>query len=402
MAVAARQISASGVEVRPVANKKEVEVFLHVPWSLRMKEDPNWIPPLLDDYRRLLDAKKSPFLKHGELACFTAFEGDKPLGRISVQIDREFDRVHPEEPGVAFFGFFDCVDRSDVARALFAQAEEWARSKGRTRLRGPFTLDTKGEVGVLVEGFDTPPRIGMAHNKPHLAGLIESAGYAKAKDFYAWWYTSGHVDERTKRVAEKTKALPGVTVRPMDLRQFRREVDIVRDVYNSAWKNNWGFIPFTSEELEIVATEYKMFVDPQIALVAEVEGKPAAICFAIPDVNEMVRDFDGELMRRPLNLVKLLWRLRFERPKHARLLLLGIKEEYRASHKYGTLAALLYVEVAERGLRRGYVGGELSWTLEDNGLINRGIERMGARRYKVYRVYEKILSPGIDRSSEAS
>jgi hypothetical protein len=182
-----------------------------------------------------------------------------------------------------------------------------------------------------------------------------------------------------------------VTVRPMDLRHFRREVDIVRDVYNSAWKDNWGFIPFTNEELEIIATEYKMFVDTEIALVAEVDGKPAAICFAIPDVNEMVRDFDGELTRRPLNVVKLLWRLKFNRPKHARLLLLGVKEEFRASHKYGTLAAVLYVEVAERGLKRGYVGGELSWTLEENVLINRGIERMGARKYKTYRVYEKRL-----------
>ena len=162
MAVAARQVAAPGIEVRPVHDKKEVEVFLHVPWTLGMKEDPNWVPPLLDDYRRQLDAKKSPFLKHGELACFTAFEAGTPVGRISVQIDREFDRVHPQEPGVAFFGFFDCPDRLDVARALFAQAEEWALAKGRTRLRGPFTLDTKGEVGVLVEGFEAPPRIGMA------------------------------------------------------------------------------------------------------------------------------------------------------------------------------------------------------------------------------------------------
>jgi GNAT superfamily N-acetyltransferase len=392
MAVPAQQISSSRVEVRPVRGKKELEVFLHVPWSVGMKEDPNWVPPLLDDYRRQLNPKKSPFLKHGEIECFTAFDAERPVARLSVQIDREFDRVHPEEPGVAFFGFFECVDRPDVARALFAAAEEWARSKGRTRLRGPFTLDTKGEVGVLIDGFDTPPRIGTPHNKPYLGSMAEAAGYAKAKDFYAWWYTAGHVDERTKRIAEKTKAIPGVLIRKMDLKNFRREVDIVREVFNSAWKDNWGFIPFTNEELEIIATEYKMFVDTEIALVAEVDGKPAAICLAIPDVNEMERDFDGELMRRPLHLAKLLWRLKFRRPHHARLMLLGVKEEYRASHKYGTLAAALYVEVAERGYGHGYVGGELSWTLEDNVLINRGIERMGARKYKTYRVYEKHLA----------
>ena len=221
--------------------------------------------------------------------------------------------------------------------------------------------------------------------------LHESAGLAKAKDFYAWWYTTGSIDERTKSIAERTLQLPNVRVRPMDLGHFQREVNIVRDVYNSAWSQNWNFTPFTADELAIIATEYKMFVDPEIALVAEVDGKPAAMCFAIPDVNEMVKDFDGELTRRPLNLAKLLWRLKFNRPKHARLLLLGVKEEYRASHRYGTLAAVLYVEVARRGAARGYLGGELSWTLEDNVMINRGIERMGARKYKTYRVYEKRI-----------
>ncbi|HET9754218.1 MAG TPA: N-acetyltransferase, partial [Myxococcales bacterium] len=306
-------------------------------------------------------------------------------------LDFDFDRQWPEEKGVAFFGFFDSADDLTVARALLEAASGWARSKGRTRLRGPFTPDSKGEVGVLVDGFDTPQRIGMPHNRRYVAPLLEAAGLAKAKDFYAWWYTSGHVDERTERIADRTLSLPNVKVREMDLSQFRREVGIVRDIYNEAWSKNWNFTPFTADELEIIATEYKMFVDTRIALVAEVDGKPAAMCFAIPDVNEMVKDFDGELMRRPWNLVKLLYRLKFRRPHHARLLLLGVKEEFRASHRYGTLAAVLYVEVARRGARAGYVGGELSWTLEDNVMINRGIERMGAKLYKTYRVYEKEL-----------
>jgi hypothetical protein len=379
------------VEVRPVRGKKDLEVFLHVPWSLGMKREPNWVPPLLDDYRRLLDPKRSPFLKHAEVECWTALKGGAPVGRISAQIDADFDRHHPEEPGVAFFGFFECADDPEVSRALFAAAEQWAKAKGRSRLRGPFTLDTKGEVGVLVDGFDQPPRIGMPYNRPHLGRVIEAAGYRKAKDFFAWLYIAGHFDERTKKIAEKTKALPNVVVRTMDMRQFRREVNIVRDVYNEAWKDNWGFIPLTAEELEIIATEYKMFVDEEIALVAEVDGDPAAICFAIPDVNEMVKDFDGELMKRPLNLLRLFWRLKFRRPRHARVMLLGIKEKYRASHRYGTLAAALYIEVAERGYRRGYLDGELSWTLEDNAMINRGIERMGAKLYKTYRVYERQI-----------
>jgi len=380
------------LEIKPVEGKKQQEIFLHMPWTLGMPKDPLWVPPMLDDHRRLLDPKKSPFLKHGKAQLWLAWEDGTPVGRISAQTDEDFDKQWPSEAGTAFFGFFDSKDDINVAKALFGAAEEWARKEGRVRLRGPFTFDAKGDLGVLVEGFDTPPRIGMPHNKAYVGPLIESAGYPKRKDFYAWWYTPGApIDPLVTKVAARTRALPNVKVRTMELKHFAREVDIVREVYNEAWNKNWCFTPFTSTELEIIATEYKMFIDEQIALVAEVDGKPAAICFAVPDINELVKDFNGELMRRPLNLLKLLWRLKFNRPKAARLILLGVKEEYRASRKYGALVAVLYEEVAKRGAARGYVGGELSWTLEDNDQINRGIERMGAKKYKVYRVYEKAL-----------
>jgi hypothetical protein len=382
----------SSIAVRPVRDKKSREVFLHVPWTLGMDREPLWVPPLLDDYRRMLDPAHSAFLKHGEIECFTAFERGQPVGRISVQIDRDFDKQWPSEPGVAFFGFFECKDDPAVARALFEAAEAWARFKGRTRLRGPFTLDSKGECGLLVDGFDTPPRIGTVYNRPYVGPLIESAGYAKVKDLFAFWYTSNSpIDPLTKKLADRTRALPNVRIRTMDLSQMRREVDILRDIYNEAWNQNWGFVPFTAAELEAYATEYKMFIDPEITLVAEVDGEPAAVCFAVPDLNELVKDFDGELMRRPLNLAKLLYRLKFARPKAGRLILLGVKAKYRASRKYGALVAVLYEEMALRGNRRGYVGGELGWTLEDNDQINKGIERMGARKYKTFRVYEKAL-----------
>src|SRR3954470_18525168 len=198
------------LEIRPVQSKKDLETFLHIPWTIGMKSDPLWVPPLLDDHRRLLDPKKSPFWKHGELQCFLAEEDGRPVGRICAQLDFDFDKQWPSEPGVAFFGFFDSKDDARVARALFDAAEGWARGKGRTRLRGPFTLDSKGETGVLVDGFDTPPRIGMPHNRPYVGPLIESAGYTKAKDFYCWWYLNGELDERTKRIADKTLALPDV------------------------------------------------------------------------------------------------------------------------------------------------------------------------------------------------
>lgn len=380
------------ITVSAVTDKRSREVFLRVPWQLGLADEPLWVPPLLDDYRRMLDPAKSPFLKHGELECFVAFRAQKPVGRISVQIDREFDAHWPTEPGVAFFGFFECVDDSQVARALFAAAEDWARARGRTSLRGPFTLDSKGEAGILIEGFDTPPRIGTSYNRPYLGPLVESAGYSKAKDLFCWWYEANSpIPPLTQKLALRTRNLPNVRIRTADLKQMKREVEIVRDVYNEAWSSNWGFVPFTADEIAIMAEEYKLFIDPELVLIAEVDGEAAALCLAVPDLNEVIKDFDGELTKRPWNIAKLLWRLKFARPKAARLILLGVKEKYRASRKYGALVAVLYEEVAIRGSKRGYRGGELGWTLEDNHQINTGIERMGAQKYKTYRVYERTL-----------
>lgn len=380
------------IDVRPVRGKKDLEVFLHVPWTLGLDQEKNWVPPLLDDYRKQLDPKRSVFLAHGELEAWTAFKDGQPVGRISAQVDHDYDKTWPAEPKTAFFGFFECPDDVEVAKALFAQAEAWARGKGRARLRGPFTLDSKGEAGVLIDGFDKPNMIGTTWNRPFMDPLIQSAGYAKAKDLYGWWYQANTpVDDLTRKVAKKTRDLPNVKIRLMDKKQIHREAGIIQEVYNEAWKANWNFTPFTDLELEVIAKEYKLFIDTELTYVAEVDGKPAAILFAIPDVNELIRDFKGELTRNPLNLVKLLWRLKFNRPKSARLILLGVKDEFRGSRKYGALAAVLYEEVSRRGTAAGYVGGELSWTLEDNTGINRGIERMNAKIYKKWRVYERPL-----------
>ena len=363
-----------------------------MPWSIGLDQEKNWVPPLLDDYRKQLNPKKSVFLAHGELEYWTAFEGGKPVGRISAQIDHDYDKRWPDEPKTAFFGFYECVDKLEVSRALFAVAEEWARQKGRVRLRGPFTLDSKGEAGVLIEGFDKPSMIGTTWNRPFMDPLVLASGYQKAKDLIGWWYEANTpIDALTSKVAKKTRELPNVKIRLMDLKQIKRDAGIIQEIYNEAWKNNWNFTPFTDMELEVIANEYKLFIDVQLTYVAEVDGKAAAILFAIPDINELIKDFKGELMRNPINLVKLLWRLKFNRPKNARLILLGIKDEYRASRKYGALAAVLYEEISKRGTAAGYSAGELSWTLEDNQQINRGIERMNAKVYKKWRVYERSL-----------
>jgi hypothetical protein len=327
------------------------------------------------------------------MEVWTAFKDGKPVGRISAQIDHDYDKTWPNEPKTAFFGFFECIDDVEVAKALLTKAEEYAKSKGRVRLRGPFTPDSKGEVGVLIEGFDTPSMIGTPWNKPFMDPLLQKAGYPRVKDLIGWFYDRNiPMDETTAKLSKKTRELPNVKIRDMELKEFRREANIIQEIYNEAWKENWNFTPFTNKELEVIANEYKLFIDTRVTYVAEVDGKPAAMLFAIPDINELIRDFKGELTRNPINLVKLLWRLKFNRPKNVRLILLGVKNEFRASRKYGALVACLYERISEQGKLAGYNGSELSWTLEDNVGINKGIERMGGRPYKKWRVYEKSLA----------
>jgi hypothetical protein len=232
----------------------------------------------------------------------------------------------------------------------------------------------------------------MPHHKPYQGGLIERAGYTKAKDFYAWKYKVGDVNARVRRAHEEVKALPEVTSRAMSKKDVDRDVGIVVDVFNDAWSENWGFVPFSRSEVRKMAADFKLILLPEITRIVSIDGEPAAVGLAVPNVNELVRDFEGKLL--PFGLPKLLWRLRVEGPKSARLMILGIRKKWRHVRKYAPLSAFMYAEMNEGGRKLGIREGELGWTLEDNGRVNAGIMMMGAKIYKTYRVYEKALTNG--------
>lgn len=349
--------------------------------------DRNWVEPLGFDLRARLTPAKNPFFQRGEVTLFTAWKDGRPVGRCSAQLDHEHLRLHGDKTG--FFGFFDTIDDDEVGRALIEASEAWLGRRGMKRMRGPLSLNMNEEVGVLIEGFDTPPQILMPHSRTWQDRVALAAGLEKAKDLLAWRFDVGNTPTRALRAWQAVREMPEVRIRSVDVKKIDRELGHIMEIFNDAWKDNWGYVPATPEETKKMGEDLRLIIDPEMALIAEIDERPVAICIVLPNLNEVIRDFSGKL--GPVQLAKLIWRLKIKRPKTARLMMLGIRSELRNQRKYGGLSHALYVEIAKRGERLGYRSGELSWTLEDNHRINVGIKSMGAKVYKKYRVYERAI-----------
>jgi len=375
----------SEISIVPVTRRREFKKFVLFPYR-HYQNDPHWIPPLKFERWNFLHPKKNYFYRHAKVGLFLAMREGQVVGRISAQIDWEYEKCHGERVGN--FGFFECEDRPETAAALFKAAEDFCRAENATRLLGPFNFSINQESGLLVEGFESPLMIMMPYNPRYYPALVETAGYSKAKDLYAWWYQAGEIPEGPAQVAAEVAKHPGLVVRPVDKKNYLRDMTTIFEIFNSAWAKNWGFVPFTPEEIRKDAKEIRMLFDPSVAFLAEVDGKPAGICLSVPNLYELITDLNGKLF--PFGWMKLLWRLKKRRYTSARLMMLGVKEEFRGG-TLGGLSVLLYSEVGRRGYQAGYRGGELSWTLEDNVKINAGIEFMGGKKYKTYRIYEKNL-----------
>jgi GNAT superfamily N-acetyltransferase len=370
------------VDVRPVSSSREFKQFIDYAY-VRNRCDAHWIPPLRLSEQERLDPRKNPFFAHADHRLFLARRDGRIAGRIAVFDDRLHNEVHHD--GVASFGFFEAEDEQ-ATRPLFAAAEAWGREHGRARMRGPLNPSLNESAGLLVEGFDSDPVLMMPHNPVEYARFIEAAGYRKVKDLYAWIYDMDRgVQPVVEKLANRIKDKHGISVRQFSLKEFAREVELLRQVYCGAWEHNWGFVPPTADEFKRLAAELKPIFDPQAAVLAEVAGKPVACAVAIPDVNQAFKGTDGRLF--PKGLVRLLGRKWIV--TQARLLLLGVLPEYRA---YG-LYPLLIHELHKQASKTRYRRLEFSWVLEDNRDINQPAEQAGATHYKTYRLYEKDLNP---------
>ena len=374
------------IEIQQPQPGKDLKDFIQVAFEV-YRDDPAWVPPLHMEITDRLTPKKNPFFEHAEVALFTAWKDGKAVGRISAQIDHEHLRIHEDNAG--FFGFFDTVDDQEVASALVAAAEEWLVSRGMTVMRGPFSLSINEETGLLVEGFDSPPAIMMAHHRSYQEALAEGAGLQKVKDCYAWKYQVVPAPPRAQKAWETINSLPEVRFRSVHPSNLKKEVRDILDVFNDAWQHNWGFVPATDAEAKKMAADLQLILDKEISFFAEIDGHPVAICVCLPNLNEVIADFQGKL--NPVTIGKLIWRLKIRGPKSARLMLLGVRTEVRGKKRYAPLATAVIAELVRRGLKEGYDWAELGWTLEDNRLINAAIQSMGAKIYKRYRLFEKPI-----------
>ncbi|MDX1733114.1 MAG: hypothetical protein R3228_02065 [Halioglobus sp.] len=358
--------------------------FLDLPGRI-YASDPAWIAPLRFMKREQM-SPKNHFLDHARMRAWVAYRDGQPVGRITAQVDELHLRQHGD--GAGYFGMVEAVDDAAVWAALFTAAEQWLRDEGMTRAIGPFNLHVNEEVGLLVDGFSTPPFVLMGHGRPWYDQRVQEQGYSGARDLLAY-----HVrpDFEAPRVMLKLAERVSDRVRVRSLRrgQVRADADVMREIFNDAWRDNWGFVPLAEAEwLDTVATLTRLMPDDYIQI-AEYDGEPAAFIVALPNLNEAARDLDGRLL--PFGWLKLLWRLKVRHPRTARVPLMGVRQAYQHSRLGPTLAFMVIDAVRKALHARGVRDVEMGWILEDNDGMRNIIETIGGQAYKRYRMYQKDL-----------
>jgi GNAT superfamily N-acetyltransferase len=366
--------------VEAVEGRKAVKEFVDYPYR-KYKGDPNWVPPLRIAQHDFLEERKNPLWRHARRTLYLARRDGRTMGRVAYIEDDEHMRVHEER--VAFFGFFEAEDEQ-VAAALLEVVEAHAAANGLMAVRGPINGTMNDGAGFQIDAFDEKPYVMMPQNPPEYPRWMEGLGYAKVKDLYAFYFDNRRpISERVGRLAERTAARYDVTVRPADMKRFDREVAILKKIHTAAWEHNWGNVPLSEAEVEYLANDLKMIIDPELVLFLEHKGEPVALSVVVPDINQVLVRFDGRLL--PFGVFHLLRRKKII--NRVRLVMLGVLPEHR--HKGFDL--LLIHESVKRAKARGVVEGECGWTLEDNTRINRAIEAAGGVHNKTYRIFQKGL-----------
>jgi hypothetical protein len=366
------------LQVKEVQNRKDLMTFIRLPWEI-YHGDRYWVPPLIKD-QLLKFSPNHPFRSHSEMIFFLASRGGKVVGRIAGIIDHHYIEFHQEKVG--FFGFFESVSDMEVAGILLSKVKDWLKEHGMEKMAGPMNPSTNEECGLLIEGFDSSPCLMMTYNPPYYPSLLEDFGLRKKMDLYAFILEqSSFLLDRLDRITERLKKRePKLRVRPIDLRHFEDELKIVKEIYNQAWSKNWGFVPMTDEEISLTAKDLKPLVVSELVLFAYWGDEPVGFSVSIPDYYEVLKHLNGKI--GILGALKFLYYSK--KIKKIRVMLLGVKHAFQKKGVEG----LLYVETFRNGIKKGYRQSECSWILEVNTLMQHGIEAMGGKRYKNYRIYE--------------
>jgi hypothetical protein len=376
--------AAGGVVVRSVNNRREMGAFIDVPWHV-YADDPLWVPPLRLE-RRLHFSRFNPFFEHGEWQAWIAYRNNQPVGRISAQIDR----LHRERYGLdtGHFGLLEGIEDAEVFASLLHAAEEWLAARGAKQISGPFNLSINQECGVLVEGFDTPPVVMMPHSRPWYGRLLEAQGYYALKDMLAYWV---EVDfEAPRMMRALVERFSGqIRLRPLNRSKFREEIEVLRDIFNDAWSDNWGFVPFTKAEFAELGNSLRLLVPDEAIAIAEVDGIPAAFMVGLPNLNEIFAELDGKLF--PFGWTRLVRKLRSRRVRTARIPLMGVRKQFQNTPLGAALAFMVIDALGKVGRDWGIQAVELSWILEDNKAMRRMLDSIGCKEYKRYRIYGKML-----------
>lgn len=376
----------SEIIVREVADAAQIRDFIELPKWLYLNH-PGYVAHLDMERREALDRKKNPYFQHAQSVFFLAYRDGRPVGRITAQICDLYRAKYGEEIG--HFGFFDAIDDAEVAKVLLKEAENWLRNRGIKQSLGPFHFSSNEEMGLMIEGFTNRSVVMMPYHPPYLAKLLEQQAYEKAKDVIAYDLDIQTYRPMGNKILRRAAEESRIRIRPLNRADFEKDLGNMLDIFNDAWSENWGMIPFTEEEVRAAVKALKPLISAPLVRIAEIDKNPTAMILCLPNLNEAIRDMNGKLL--PFGWAKLLWRLKAKRIRSARIPLMGIRKKYHGTPAASAMLALMFDSLVIPASSWGFKNIEMSWILEDNMPMRRVIEAVGGRAYKTYRIYGKYL-----------
>ncbi len=375
--------------IRQALTRADRHAFVDLQWAL-YAGDPHWVPPLKSEARGLIEGlKTNPYFEHAEAAYFLAEQDGRLVGRISAQVDQLV--LEHQDKTLGQFGMFECIDDQAVADALVAAAADWLRSRGMTRMQGPFSLSVWDEIGLHVSGFDSDPTIMMGHGLPYYEPLLTGAGFAPVKDTHTWQVDiTRQFPPLVQKIVANGENNKRMRVRTLRKAEFDSEFATILAILNDAWSTNWGFVPLTPAEIAHAGKKFKPIVFEDLIYIADYDGEPVGFMIAVPDMNEVIKGLNGKLF--PFGWIKLLRQLRRPRSLRIRVPLMGIKKSLQGTRTASTLAFMM-IEYTRRNAHRKFMStdAEIGWILEDNGPMRSIAEVLNGTITRTYRVYEKAL-----------